>query len=180
MEILAHTLWTTAGAKIANNIAKKKNKKFKINYFWVNFWGLFPDLFSLSLPIVVFIFDYFFSGMSVSSIAQTREVINSYNISLVLYPITHSIVIWIFVFGLIWIIKKKPVWVITGWLFHIILDMPSHGIGAFGTPIFYPISEYRFPYGISWASTEFFIINYSLLFILWGFILFFKYRKKKV
>lgn len=180
MEILAHTLWTTAGAKIANDKLKKKNKKFKISYFWVNFWGLFPDLFSLSIPIVIFIFDYIFTDMTVSSIAQTREVVNSYNISLILYPISHSIVIWWVTFGLVWFLKKKSPFVMFGWLLHIILDMPSHGAGIFGTPIFYPLSNYKFSYGVSWASTKFFIINYSLLLIIWGVILFVKYRKKKI
>lgn len=180
MEILAHTLWTTAGAKIINDVTVKKNKNIKLNYFWTAFWGLFPDIFSLSVPIVIFLFDYIFMGMDINSIAQTREIVNSYKISLILYPLTHSIVIWLFFFVISWFLFKKSSLVMLGWLSHIILDMPSHGAGLFATPIFYPISNWGFPYGATWASTKFFIINYSLLFILWGFLLFFKYRKKKV
>lgn len=179
MEIIAHTLWTTAGAKIANNVAKKKNKKIKFNYFWTAFWGLFPDIFSLSIPIIVFAFDYIFTNIDISSISQIREIVNSYNISLILYPITHSIIIFAFSFGLVWILRKSIPLAMFGWLSHIILDMPSHGEGVFATPIFYPISNWGFPYGTTWASTKFFIINYALILIVWGIILFIKHKNKK-
>lgn len=177
MEIFAHTLWTTAGVKVFNDSRKEKTKK--ISFVWSAFWGLFPDIFSLSLPIVIFAIGLIMGDYGLGSLPHTREVINSYNISLILYPMTHSLVIWGFVFGIVWIVMKRPPLVMLGWVFHIILDMPSHPMGVFATPLFYPLSNYKFQYGVSWASTSFFIINYSVLSIIWGIILFKKYIKKK-
>jgi hypothetical protein len=183
MEILAHTLWSTAGAKLANDISKEKNKKFKFNYFWTAFWGIFPDIFSLSIPFVVFAIDILIGKYHLGSLPEIRNIINSYDISLILYPYSHSFVIWILFFALIWVLKKKPPYAMLGWALHILLDIPSHSVGFFATPFLFPISDYRFPYGVSWATKGFFIVNYIVLFFVWSFVLFrnkiFKKRENK-
>jgi hypothetical protein len=176
MEILAHTLWTTAGVKVFNDSAN--NKKKKINFFWATFWGIFPDIVSLFLPIIFFGISLLNNTNTFESISASRIIVNAYPISHTLYLYTHSLIIWAFVFIFIWFLIRKPPLSMLGWALHIILDIPSHGVGYFATPFLFPLSEYRFPYGISWASTTFFILNYSILLIIWTIILFKKYKKK--
>jgi len=178
MEILAHTLWTTAGVKVFND--SKNGKKQKINFGWAAFWGIFPDIVSLFLPIIFFSISLLAKTNTFESISTSRLIVNAYPISHTLYLYTHSLIIFAIVFLLVWLFIKKPPLAMTGWALHILLDIPSHGVGYFATPFLFPLSGYVFPYGVSWASPSFFLINYSILAIVWGIILFKKYRKKKV
>lgn len=177
MEILAHTLWTTAGVKVFNDSPKNKGKK--INFIWASFWGIFPDIISLFLPIIFFSISLITKANTFESFSASRLIVNAYPVSHTLYLYTHSLVIWASVFLLVWLFIKRPPLTMAGWALHILLDIPSHGIGYFSTPFLFPLSGYRFPYGVSWASIDFFIINYSILALVWGIILFKKYKKKK-
>jgi len=177
MEIFAHTLWTTAGVKVFNDSSKDKKKN--INFVWASFWGIFPDIVSLFLPIILFSISLLLKVNTFESFSASRLIVNAYPVSHSLYLYTHSLVIWVIVFGIVWLFIKKPPLVMAGWALHILLDIPSHGIGYFATPFLFPLSNYRFPYGVSWASSGFFLLNYSIIFVIWGVILFKKYRKKK-
>ena len=178
MEILAHTLWTTAVAKKANLEAKKKNKKFKLDLLWAAFWGIFPDLFNLLIPMSLFLLGLFSGVYTFESFAATRIIVNAYDISHATYLLSHSLIIFVLVFSLVWFILKRPPWVMLGWAFHILIDIPSHSILYYSTPFLYPLSNYRFPYGVSWSNQWFMIINYLALALVWGTILFKKYKHK--
>jgi len=180
MEILAHTLWTTAAAKTANKKALEKNKNIKFNLFWTSFWGIFPDLFAFVIPTVLFFWNVLFNSQVFESIAVTRRVVDASGLSPILYQYSHSIIIWAFIFGLIWLFSKRPPLSLLGWVFHIILDIPSHSIAYYATPFLFPLSNYRFPYGIAWSNKWFMIGNYTVLLIVWGVILFKKRKKNKL
>jgi len=52
-------------------------------------------------------------------------------------------------------------------------------IEFYATPFLFPISEYRFPYGVSWGNTYYMIINYSALILVWGSIVIAKIKNRK-
>jgi len=177
MDILAHTLWAGAGAKGLNAIAKNKdeeeNKNSRVSVGWTEIFGVFPDLFAFSLPFI-FRFYYVLSGDDPISVFFVRSrggmggAEDGFNISHILYQYSHSLVIWFVVFLIVWVIFKRPRYELLGWALHILIDIPSHVLAFYPTPFLFPISNYRFPYGIQWSNQWFMIINYSALLFVWG------------
>lgn len=179
MEILAHTLWTTAGARKINNKTIKKGKLKPISIGWAAFWGVFPDLFAFTIPFLISFYKVAIGQQEFGSFSTRHQVADGFNLSHTLYQYSHSLIIWAFVFLVIWIIIRRPPLAILGWVLHILLDIPSHSIAFFPTPLLFPFSEYRFPYGIAWSNPWFMLVNYITLSVVWGSILFKKYKKKK-
>lgn len=179
MEILAHTLWTTAGVRKINKVSDKKGKKYQMSFFWGAFWGIFPDLFAFTLPFFFSFYKTIIEGDQFVSFATRHQVADGFTLSSILYQYSHSLIIFIFIFIVIWAIKKRPPWVMLGWVLHIILDIPSHSVSFFPTPFLFPISNYHFPYGVSWSNAWFEIINYSALALVWGSILIKEILNKK-
>ena len=180
MDIFAHTLWTNASARGVNAIAKKKGKKFHMHVGWTAFWGVVPDFFAFTAPFIVALYNIIFGGLSFSNTRGPTQVVEGFDLASYLYQFSHSLVIFILVFILVWFISKRPRWEMLGWALHIVIDIFSHSITFYPTPFLFPISEYRFPYGVSWAHPVFMIVNYSLLVLVWGGILFKKYIRKSV
>lgn len=79
-----------------------------------------------------------------------------------------------------WLVRKNVPLAMFGWALHILIDIPSHSISLYPTPFLWPISEYRFPYGVSWANQTFMIINYSALLIVWIFLIIYASKKSKI
>ncbi len=179
MDILAHTLWTTAAARKANAVALKKGKPFKLNLIWTAFWGIFPDLFAFSIPFVIAFWNIITGAKTLQFFSTRNQVVAGLNLSHNLYQYSHSLIIFVVIFLIVWAIKKRPPWVLLGWVFHILIDIPSHSIAFFPTPFLFPISSYRFPYGIAWSNMWFMILNYSALLIVWGSIFIKKHFKSK-
>lgn len=176
MDILAHMLWTNAGGKGINAIVEKKRKpELKVNLAWATFFGVFPDLFAFALPFVIGFSDVIFNGGAFFDIRHHT----SFDISPYLYQYSHSLVIWAAVFVVAWIVSKRPRLELLGWALHILIDIPSHSIGFYATPFLFPISDYRFPYGISWGNQWYMIINYSALCILYVWLTFFAKKETK-
>jgi hypothetical protein len=178
MDILAHTLWTTAVARKANIVREKKGKMLKINLVWTAFWGIFPDLFAFSIPFLVAFYNVIIGGQKFLSFGEQHKVADSLNLAHLLYQYSHSLIIFAVIFLIVWAIKKHPPWVLLGWVFHILIDIPSHSLAFYPTPFLFPISSYRFPHGVAWSNMWFMIINYSALILVWGSILIKKYLKK--
>jgi len=173
MDIFAHALWATAGAREANLAAEKKNNKSRISLGWIAFFGIFPDLFAFTIPFMYRFYNVLVSGNNISSFFERPPVIESgvegsFSLALNLYQYSHSLVIWALVFMIVWFVYKRPRYELLGWALHILIDIPSHVIAFFPTPFLFPFSDYRFPYGIEWSNMYFMIINYSLLLIVWG------------
>ncbi|MEK9182605.1 MAG: metal-dependent hydrolase [Patescibacteria group bacterium] len=187
MDILAHTLWAGAGARVANAIAEKKNsskqnspgdedKKFHVHIGWTAFFGVFPDLFAFTIPFL-FRFYLIFIGKNSPSVFFSRTeggmggAEDGLDIAHTLYQYSHSLVIWAVVFIIVWIYFKRPRFELLGWILHILIDIPSHLLSFYPTPFLFPISNYKFPYGIQWSNQWFMIINYGTLLLVWGRIL---------
>jgi hypothetical protein len=167
VDILAHTLWTNAGARAGNKLSKKKGGKFQINVGWAAFFGVFPDFFAFTIPFLIAIYKAVFMGTSFSAMRDHHGFAGGFDIAAYLYQFSHSLVVWVFVFGVVWYFSKRPRYELLGWALHILIDIPSHTIGFYPTPFLFPISEYRFPYGVSWGNTWYMIINYTALSFVW-------------
>lgn len=179
MDIFAHTLWANAGARGANAIAEKKgNKKFKISPGWTGFFGVAPDFFAFTFPFL-FLFYKMLIGQAHFGFPGHHAQIGGLDVATYLYQFSHSIIIFALVFTLVWVLSRRPRYEMLGWLLHILIDIPSHALSFYPTPFLFPISDYRFPYGISWANTTYMLINYSLLLVVWGHFLYRKNRNKK-
>lgn len=179
MEILAHTLWTTTGVRKINATSKKKGGSFNISMIWAAFWGIFPDLFAFTIPFIISFYKVLIGEQQFGSFSTRHQIADGFNLSHTLYQYSHSLVIFVLVFLLIWVIVKRPPWVLLAWAFHIIFDIPSHPITFFPTPFLFPISDYYFPYGIGWRTPWFMAVNYAAILVVWGGFLIKKYRKKK-
>jgi hypothetical protein len=177
MDILAHMLWTNAGGKGLNTVLEKKEKsELKVNLAWTTFFGVFPDLFAFTIPFVIGIWNMIQHG---GNFFASRPHLGN-NLAPTLYQYSHSLIIWAVVFIAAWIYYKRPRFELLGWALHILIDIPSHSIGFYSTPFLFPLSDYRFPYGISWGNMWYMIINYSALLVLYIGLLVNKKRNKKV
>ncbi len=161
MDILAHALWTHA---VHRGVIAKKKIETTRRAFWVAiFFGIAPDLFSFGLFFVsrlyqaIFHNEQFFRFSPPDGSAIPAYVFNSYNY-------THSFLIFLASFALIWVIHKKPYWLMFGWGFHILIDIFSHSTSFFPTPFLFPISNFRVN-GWSWGHPTFMIVNYSLILV---------------
>lgn len=180
MDVFAHTLWTNAAARAGNKMSKKKGGRFHVHVGWAAFWGVFPDFFAFTIPFVIAIYNALFRGVSFWAMRGPRAVAGGFDIASYLYQYSHSIVVWAFVFCVVWYFAKRPRYELLGWALHILIDIPSHAISFYPTPFLFPLSDYRFPYGVSWANTWYMIINYSALAFVWINIVIKKMRNKKV
>lgn len=183
MDILAHTLWANAGARGANALAEKKNKKFHMSPAWTAFFGVFPDLFAFTIPFVSRFYFILFGAAGMTSLFGKPAIVEGelqggFDLALNLYNYSHSLVIWAAVFIIVWIIFKRPRYELLGWALHILIDIPTHVIAFFPTPFLFPLSDYRFPYGIQWSNQWFMIINYVALLLVWGKIAFSKIKSR--
>ena len=178
MDIFAHTLWTTVLAREGNIEAKKKNKKFKINLFWAGFFGIFPDLFAFTIPFIFSFCKVISRQQAFGLMDERHKVADGFNLAHTLYQYSHSLIIWLLVFFIVWLIFKRPIWELLGWALHILIDIPSHSAIFYPTPFLFPVSTYVFPYGVAWSGMYFMIINYSALLVVWGGILIKKYKSK--
>ncbi|MBI5139393.1 hypothetical protein HZA26_02170 [Candidatus Nomurabacteria bacterium] len=179
MDIFAHTLWANAMAREANDLALKKNqstqvdKKFQMHVGWTAFFGVFPDFFAFTIPFLLRFYFIIVGGNSLSTFFERPRIEgegfqNGFDLAHNLYQYSHSLVIWGFVFIVVWAIYKRPRYELLGWALHILIDIPSHVLAFFPTPFLFPISDYKFPYGIQWSNQWFAIINYSLLLLVFG------------
>lgn len=181
MDILAHGLWGMVAAKTVN---LKKARPIKV--YWAMFWGFFPDLFAFSLPFLVFLYQVLTGNASVQTIRPPRDVeagnVRTFpllSLAMTLYQYSHSLIIFAAAFGLVWLILRRPVFELMGWLLHILMDIPTHSYKFFPTPFLWPISNYKFN-GIPWGTWQFEAVNYSLLLLAFLILYFLKRRKIEI
>jgi membrane-bound metal-dependent hydrolase YbcI (DUF457 family) len=95
-----------------------------------------------------------------------------------LYNITHSFLIFAFVFALFRIVAGKPVWIIGGWGLHILIDIPTHSLALFPTPFLWPVSEFKVD-GIAWDNPVIFAIDIMLLIAAYSLWLYPRFHQQK-
>jgi len=151
VDIFAHGLWAAAAARVSNG---REPARRRVSVAWVAFFGVFPDLFAFAWPITRALWARLFEGAGHAH--PDRDL--AWN----LYHFSHSLIVFGAVFGVVWLVKKRPAWELLGWALHILIDIPSHSLRFFPTPFLWPLSDYRFG-GISWANRWFMLANYTSL-----------------
>lgn len=172
MDIFAHGLWTGAAYKLANKkTAKPLNVKLAI------FFGVLPDLFAFAIPFVWFVFNFIVGSINFSNLPRPEnmepaphDTLPIINLTHLLYSFSHSLIIFLIIFSLAYLILRRPAWEMFGWLGHILIDIPTHNYKFYPTPFLWPISKIEVN-GFSWASPWFLAINYFLI-IAFYFILY--------
>ena len=132
-------------------------------------FGLFPDFFafapSFSWMIGSAIFPFIpkvehLGPENIEPATQNGRFI--FQLTHSLYNLSHSLFVFFLVFGLVWLILRRPVFELAGWLLHILMDIPSHSYRFFPTPFLWPVSDFKIN-GINWSTPWFMIANYSLI-----------------
>lgn len=173
MDIFAHGLWTAAAAKATNRKLEPKNKR-RLNIWLTTFWGIFPDLFAFTIPFIWIALGLLSGNVHLSDFPRPQQteppadgkLYAVMRLANSLYSISHSAIIFAAVFLIVWLVARRPVWELGGWLLHILIDIPTHSYQFYPTPVFWPFSGWRF-HGISWANPWFMILNYSALLIVY-------------
>ncbi|MFA4890116.1 MAG: metal-dependent hydrolase [Candidatus Paceibacterota bacterium] len=175
MDIFSHGLWAGAAYKAAN-----KKIKNQLNVYSAVFWGMFPDLFSFSIPFVWLAYNLISGNMNFSDFPRPEhsepmppDTLPIFRLTSVLYSVSHSVAVFFAIFALIYLIKRKFVWEMGGWLIHILIDIPTHSYKFYPTPFLWPFSEWKFD-GFSWGQPWFIILNYSAIILIYWLI-----RKRK-
>jgi len=181
MDVFSHGLWAGAAYKAINKNLTKDNKK-PLKAWLAALFGVFPDVFAFA-PMFVWIFwNLIFGKLSFSDIPRPestepapQDTLPIFRLASVLYNISHSVFIFFVVFGVIFLIFRRPVWELGGWFMHVVMDIPTHSYQFYPTPFLWPLSGWKFD-GFSWGTPWFIIINY--LAIITVYLLLF--RKKKL
>lgn len=177
MDIFSHGLWTAAAAKVAG-----KKLHPSLHAGWAAFWGVFPDLLAFTLPFALLFWNMAVGNLNISDFPRPdpeggapSDAANLFNSTLVhaLYSLSHSIIIFAVVFCLVWLLKKRPVWELLGWLLHILIDIPTHSYQFYPTPFLWPVSNLKIN-GVSWATPWFMVANYFALLAVYAYLRFAK------
>ena len=165
MDIVSHGLWgaITFGRKSRSS-------------FWLAFViGLAPDLLSFGILYVAAMVgledkpDFSHGTPPESSIPQYIHH---------LYNVTHSFIVFLIVFLLIWFLLKRPLWELAAWGLHVLVDVPTHSHAFFPTPVLWPIFDWKFN-GWQWMTPTILIPNFVLLSLLYAWYLLLPYRTKR-
>jgi len=165
MDIFSHGLWTAA-------LGKAVGKPLKLK--WLVWWGIFPDIFAFAIPFIWIFWSLALGNFNFSDLPNPENmepaVANHlpwvFQLTNFLYSVSHSFVIFLIVFALIFLILKRPLWELAGWLLHILIDIPTHSYQFYPTPFLWPVSSVKFN-GFSWATPWFLIVNYSAIFLVY-------------
>ena len=103
MDILAHALWTTAAAKIVRD---KTGQRLSLG--WAAFWGVFPDLFSFTVPALVRVW-WYATGATHSLLPDAHRA-QHFQYVWQLYHCSHSLVVFAVVFVVVWAVLRRPYW----------------------------------------------------------------------
>ena len=136
-------------------------------YRWFSFlFGAIPDLLSFG---IYFLFNLLINPLPFKLGKPSLGEIPSWVFAL--YDFSHSLIIALIFIVIVYLINKDFCFPMLAWPFHIILDFFTHSIQYFPTPIFWPISDYKFD-GIPWSNPIILVVNILCIFGL------FIYRKK--
>lgn len=177
MDTLSHGLWSGAAAKIINIKTKKP-----LNVKRAILWGLFPDFFAFTFLFVWLFWSLAFGGMSFSDWPRPdaaepikQDTLFIFQITGLLYNFSHSLIVFVVVFGTISLFLKRIPLEMGAWFLHILMDIPTHTYRFYPTPFLWPVSDVKLN-GFSWATPWFMIVNYSAIIFIY---LYFYLRNKR-
>lgn len=136
------------------------------------FWGVFPDVFAFAPLFAWMAFSAITGNFNSADFKPTEmeptqvDTLPIFKLTHLLYNLTHSLFAFAIFFLVMFLIFRRARWSTLGWLFHIIIDIPTHSYQFFPTPFLWPFSDWKFN-GIAWAEPWFLISNYAILAIVW-------------
>lgn len=180
MDILSHGLWSGAAYKAINlKIVKNKNP---LSVKWSIFWGVFPDFFAFTGLFVWLFVNVVLGNRNFSNIPHPenaepaqQDTFFIFRLTNILYNFSHSLAIFLIVFGFFYLIFKRPIWEMGAWFLHILIDIPTHSYKFYPTPFLWPFSHIKFN-GFSWSSPWFLFADYFLLALVYLYLFL---RKRK-
>ena len=157
MDTLAHGLWSY--------VVFHKHK-----YRWLGvLFGVLPDLLAFGPFFLLRLFDG-------TTLIVKPVLVHIPTYTYTIYNLTHSLVIFLAVFFLVFLLTKKWFVPLLGWMLHILIDIPTHTTAFFPTPYAWPFAAPPIN-GIRWSDPVFMIVNYLALFSVY-FFLFYRKRTK--
>lgn len=162
MDVVSHGLW---GGLVFGRTKRQD--------YWLAFlFGVLPDVLSFGIFMIAQIF-----GLE-PQIEWANQPTNADIPAYVhtLYNYTHSFIIFILVFCLVWLIIKRPFTPLLAWGLHIILDIFTHSDEFFATPFLWPLSNFKID-GTPWSHPLIFFPNWILIII--GYTIWFIQKKRK-
>jgi len=112
MDIIAHGLWAAAGATVA-----RKSAYARIRLGWTVFWAMFPDLLAFAPPVAIGLW------LLVTGGSLRRGRLPHVNFAVPLYPVGHSLIVFLLVFGVASVLARRVILELLGWLSHILIDI---------------------------------------------------------
>jgi hypothetical protein len=165
MDTLAHGLW--GGAVFG----QKKDSPWK----WAFWLGMMPDLLSFGPYFLTHIPDIYTRWTTHHFGPPDHHTIPAYVYHA--YNVTHSLVIWAILFGIVWYWRGKIFWPLAAWALHILCDIPLHSLRFFPTPYLWPFHT-PFYDGNPWGHKTFMIANYGFICLTYlGLAIFRKVQK---
>jgi hypothetical protein len=150
MDVFSHGLWSYL-------IFHKQRWKY-----WAILVGVLPDLLSWFIFMLYrMVNGIAWGGPDVMTIPQWVWD---------LYGLSHSLIVFMVVFGVLWLVFRRVQWILLPYLVHILIDIPTHSRHFLPTPFLWPISDWAFP-GISWGQRWFMMLNLSLIAIGYAYFL---------
>lgn len=173
MDVFSHGLWAGVAAKGVNKVQKRR----RVNIWAAVLWGAFPDLFAFTIPFIWIFWGVAFGGHSFADFGGRPPIAEPtspdtrwlFQLSHVLYNMSHSVVIFAIVFFVVWVYFRQVRVELLGWLLHILMDVPTHTYAFFPTPVLWPIADWKFN-GIHWGQWWFIVLNYSLLLLAYALL----------
>jgi hypothetical protein len=144
MDIFAHGMWAGAGAAAVNRRLTRT-----VPLHRAALWGVFPDLAAFTPSFLL--------GLWAAATGQapitnrffflrhgTINVLPGFLRPEALYHFSHSLVFFALVFGAVWWLRRSPALAMLGWPLHILMDIPTHRAGRYGTP--FSLAVHRLPF----------------------------------
>ncbi len=152
MDLLAHALWTYIIFDDATYLPL------------AILFSILPDLIAFG-PYMVY--KLVTMGRKLFHWNNAEEFVKSFpNYIFTVYNLTHSVIVFGIVFCAVWFVRGSMPLFLLGWLFHILMDIPTHSPKLFPVKFLYPLSKYSFP-GINWHTKWVLAANWtSILLIL--------------
>lgn len=164
MDIFSHSLW--------GGVALGRNKKK--DFILAAVFSILPDMLAEGIMFLLI----YIGIEGLPSFEHGHPNITEFPLyAQNFYNTTHSLVVFAALFGIVWLILRKPYMPLLAWAIHILIDIPSHSFELFPTPFLWPVSDYKFD-GISWRNPEVLYTNFALLAVVYV-VWFWRWRKKK-
>lgn len=171
MDLFAHGLWGGIIAKAAN---KHKITKNPVKLRWFIFWSVAPDIFGFAILFawlfgsLLFVGDFTFKDLPHPDAMEPmpQDTLFIFRLTNFLYNLSHSLFVFFVAFAIASFKKKHTAWVMSGWLMHILIDIPTHSYKFYPTPFLWPLSNWKLD-GWSWANPWFMFFNYTTILVVY-------------